>query len=147
VSAFRDGNHFQYKTDIKRFSCRRRPPVNTSNENENSSPIGFDDNINQSRNALWLPLCFRCQNVVVDVCNSSSGVRFFDCKGHTGLYMCPPSVQAIHSFSPFEIIGRPFAYNSPAVAEMGDRLATIDMARKVWGGCCAPFGGGSWVPI
>jgi len=30
-----------------------------------------------------------------------------------------------------------------AVAEMGDRLTTIDMGRKV-GGCCAPFleGGG-----
>jgi len=26
-----------------------------------------------------------------------------------------------------------------AVAEMGDRLATIDMGRK--GGCCVPFGG------
>ena len=32
------------------------------------------------------------------------------------------------------------------VAEMGDRLATTDMCRKV-GGCCAPFRGGSWVPI
>jgi len=29
--------------------------------------------------------------------------------------------------------------NSSAVAEMGDRLATIYMCRKV-GGCCAPFG-------
>jgi len=27
---------------------------------------------------------------------------------------------------------------SSAVAEMGDRLATIDMGRKVVG-CCAPF--------
>ena len=27
-----------------------------------------------------------------------------------------------------------------AVAEMGDRLATIDMGQKD-GGCCAPFGG------
>ena len=31
--------------------------------------------------------------------------------------------------------------NSSAVAEMGDRLATIDMGRKVWKGCC-----GGWVP-
>jgi len=36
---------------------------------------------------------------------------------------------------------------SSAVAEMGYRLVTIDMGRKV-GGCCAPFvwGGGSWSP-
>jgi len=32
------------------------------------------------------------------------------------------------------------ANKSSAVAEMGDRLATIDMGRKE-GGCCAPFGG------
>jgi len=31
-----------------------------------------------------------------------------------------------------------FANKSSAVAEMGDRLATIDMGRKV-GGCCAPI--------
>jgi len=38
---------------------------------------------------------------------------------------------------------------SSAVAEMGDRLATIDMGRKVGGGCCGPFleERGSWVPI
>jgi len=35
---------------------------------------------------------------------------------------------------------------SSAVAEISDRLATIDMAQTV-GGCCAPFRGGSWVPI
>jgi len=29
-----------------------------------------------------------------------------------------------------------------ALAEMGDRLATIDMGRKVGMGYCAPFGGG-----
>ena len=34
---------------------------------------------------------------------------------------------------------------SSAVTEMGDRLATIDMDRKV-GGCCAPFRGGSGSP-
>jgi len=35
---------------------------------------------------------------------------------------------------------------SSAVAEMGDRLATIDIGRKV-GGCCAPFrGGGTEAP-
>jgi len=39
-------------------------------------------------------------------------------------------------------------YKSSAVAEMGNRLGTIDMGRKVEaGGCCAPFRGGSWVPI
>jgi len=27
------------------------------------------------------------------------------------------------------------------VAEMGDRLATIDMGRKLGGGGCAPLGG------
>jgi len=32
---------------------------------------------------------------------------------------------------------------SSAVAEMGDRLAAIDMGLKV-GGCCAPFREGSW---
>ena len=38
-------------------------------------------------------------------------------------------------------------YNKSSVAaEMGDRLATTDMGRKV-GGCCAPFHGGGWVPI
>ena len=31
-------------------------------------------------------------------------------------------------------------YKSSVVAEMGDRLATIDMGRKE-GGCCAPFRG------
>ena len=35
---------------------------------------------------------------------------------------------------------------SSAAAEMGDRLATIDMALKV-GGCCATVTGESWVPI
>jgi len=29
---------------------------------------------------------------------------------------------------------------------MDDRLATINMGRKV-GGCCAHFCGGSWIPI
>jgi len=34
-----------------------------------------------------------------------------------------------------------------AVAEIGDRLATVDMGRK-WGAAVSPFfGGGSWVPI
>ena len=33
-----------------------------------------------------------------------------------------------------------------AVAEMGDRLATIDMGRKR-GDAMPPFGGGSWVPM
>jgi len=39
-------------------------------------------------------------------------------------------------------------YKSSAVAEMGDRLATTDMGRKV-GGLLCPFcvGVGSWVPI
>jgi len=34
-----------------------------------------------------------------------------------------------------------FTNKSSAVAEMGDRLATIDMGRKVGRGCC-----GGWVP-
>jgi len=35
---------------------------------------------------------------------------------------------------------------SPAVAEMGDHLATIDMGQKL--GAAVPlFGRGSWVPI
>jgi len=33
-----------------------------------------------------------------------------------------------------------------AVAEMGDRLATIDMDQKSVG-VCAPLGEGRWVPI
>jgi len=37
-------------------------------------------------------------------------------------------------------------YKSSALAEMGDRLATLDMGRKEGGGCCAHFGW-SWVPI
>jgi len=37
-------------------------------------------------------------------------------------------------------------YKSSAVAEMGDRLATIDIGRKVGRGCCG--GAGShWVTI
>jgi len=28
---------------------------------------------------------------------------------------------------------------------MGERLATIDVGRKVGEGCCTPFRGGSWV--
>jgi len=34
-----------------------------------------------------------------------------------------------------------------AVAEMGDRLATVDMGRKEGGCRAAFFAGGSWVPI
>jgi len=34
---------------------------------------------------------------------------------------------------------------SSAVAEMGDRLASVDMGRKV--GAAVPFPWGSWVPI
>ena len=48
----------------------------------------------------------------------------------------------------FQVVGLKqlaFLNNCPAVAEMGDRLATIDMGRKE-GGCCAPFLGSS-VPI
>jgi len=33
------------------------------------------------------------------------------------------------------------------IAEMGDRLATVDMDRKVAGGCSVPFHCGSLVPI
>jgi len=42
-----------------------------------------------------------------------------------------------------------FLNKSSAVDEMGDRLATLDMGRKVGAvqRCCAPFGEGSWVPI
>ena len=36
---------------------------------------------------------------------------------------------------------------SSAVAEMGDRLATIDMGRKVGVAVCAPFRGGQVGPI
>jgi len=35
---------------------------------------------------------------------------------------------------------------SSAVAEMGERFATIDMGLKV-GGAAAPLSTGSWVPI
>jgi len=35
---------------------------------------------------------------------------------------------------------------SSAVAELGDRLVTIDMGRKVGEGCCAPFRGGDGSP-
>jgi len=38
------------------------------------------------------------------------------------------------------------SYKYSAVAEMSDRLATIDMAEKRRG-YCARFGRGSWVPI
>jgi len=45
-------------------------------------------------------------------------------------------------------IEQTFVQQSSAVAEMGDRLATTDMGRKV-GGCCGPIlqGAQSWVPI
>jgi len=33
------------------------------------------------------------------------------------------------------------------VAEIGDRLATIDTGRKVGRGCCAPFRGKGWISI
>jgi len=40
----------------------------------------------------------------------------------------------------------PTSAQQSAVAEMGDRLATIDIGRKE-GGCCALLRGeGSWVP-
>ena len=41
--------------------------------------------------------------------------------------------------SVYEIYSEIF-YRCSAVAEMGDRLATIDMGRKLAGGC-APYGG------
>jgi len=37
------------------------------------------------------------------------------------------------------------AYKCSAVAKMGDRLATIDMGRKLGG--CAPFWGESWISM
>jgi len=37
-------------------------------------------------------------------------------------------------------------YKCLTVAEMGDRLATIDMGRKL-GGSARFWGDGSWVPI
>jgi len=41
-----------------------------------------------------------------------------------------------------------FINKSSAVAEMGDRLATIDMGRKVERSCCGGWGlGPQWVPI
>jgi len=54
--------------------------------------------------------------------------------------------------------GRPIAVSCAKTAELiempfglwtldpSNRLATIDMGRKV-GGCCAPFRGESWFPI
>jgi len=47
-----------------------------------------------------------------------------------------------------DAISVPWTYSkSSAVAEMGDRLATLDTARKVGGGgCCAPFRGGAGFP-
>jgi len=41
---------------------------------------------------------------------------------------------------------RQHTYTSSAAAEMGDRLATIDMGQKL-GGLLCPFEVGSWVPI
>ena len=38
-------------------------------------------------------------------------------------------------------------YKSTVVAEMGDRLATIDMAEKWEGSCCVPFLGGAGSPM
>jgi len=38
-------------------------------------------------------------------------------------------------------------YNSSAVAEMGDRLTTIDMNRKVGHGAAVSLFVGNWVPI
>jgi len=35
---------------------------------------------------------------------------------------------------------------SSAVAEMGDRLAAIDMGQKMWG-CCPPFSGVELGPL
>jgi len=50
-------------------------------------------------------------------------------------------------------MGLPFSYKiilhkSSAVAEMGDRLAAIDMGRKSWGGAAVPLSvGENWGPI
>jgi len=44
-----------------------------------------------------------------------------------------------------EIRKRTKNHKCSAVAEMGDRLAAIDMGRKLGG--CAPLGEGSWVSI
>ena len=45
-----------------------------------------------------------------------------------------------HADSVLRVSARSCFNKSSAIAEMGDRLATIGMARKV-GGCCAPFRG------
>ena len=45
----------------------------------------------------------------------------------------------------YEIVYKALLYKSSPVAEMGDRLATIDMGRKVGVLCRFPWG--SWVPI
>jgi len=62
----------------------------------------------------------------------------------TVLHFVFPHYQSIHVIDS----GTDMSWNedSSAVAEMGDRLATIDMGRKVRG-CCAPFWGYENVPI
>ena len=51
---------------------------------------------------------------------------------------CARSVNVVVVFNKFD-------YKSSAVAEIGDRLATIDMGRR-GGGCCAPLRGGEMGP-
>jgi len=58
------------------------------------------------------------------------------CSGQRRVTLALPSVLFQHTKS----------YKSSAVAEMGDRLATIDMGRKV-GRLLCPFPSGSWVPM
>jgi len=54
-----------------------------------------------------------------------------------------PQVPRAENFVKFgHVILADRLYKSLAVAEMGDRLATVDMGRKVGGGCCAPLRGG-----
>jgi len=40
-----------------------------------------------------------------------------------------------------DVHGHRYESQCSVVAEMGDRLATIDMGRKVGEGCCVPFWG------
>jgi len=61
--------------------------------------------------------------------------------------LTPAKVKTTHFHSRLHCVHGVTLNKSSAVVEMGDRLATIDMGRKVGGGLLSPFPWGDWVPI
>ena len=56
----------------------------------------------------------------------------------TSMFNCVAHITILRHFN---------AYKSSAVAEMGDRLITIDAGLKLGGGAAVPLSVGNWFPV